>query len=186
MKRVLFGFVIGFALLGAVPAADDAPPTRWDGSRDGLNFRLVARTPAQMAAFYEGRGVVRRAIDEIRKACFIGGIVINGTGDIVWLDLSLWRFIDPESRPIERYVRDYWHKTWVRLDVPLANRSVFNWTQLPERRDLHPAESVGGNVSLAPRAGRFALEARFPRGAARDQGEIVVRIDDLHCPKDAK
>jgi len=186
MKRALFASVLGTSLLVGVATAEQAPPTRWDGSRDGLNFRLVARTPAQMAAFYEGRGVVRRAIDEIRKVCFIGAVVINRTEDIVWLDLSEWRFIDRDGRPIERYVRDYWHKTWARLDVPLANRSVFNWTQLPERRDLHPAESVGGNVSLAPRAGRFALEARFPRGAARDQGEVVVRIDDLHCPKDAK
>lgn len=184
MTRTLALGVAVLVLTGIAWAEETVTPTRWEGSREGLSFRFMARTPAQMAAFYEGRGVVRQAIDEIRKACFIGGVLVNKTQDIVWLDLSMWRFVDRDGKPINRYVRDSWHKIWARLDVPLANQSVFDWTQLPESRDLHPAESVGGNISLQPPAGSFALEAHFPLGAARDKGEIVVRISDLNCPRE--
>jgi len=184
MKQALFAGMLAVGVAFSAAAEETSPPTRWDGSREGLTFRLSARTPAQMAAFYEGRGVTPGAIAEIRKACFLGGVVVNRTQDVVWLDLGLWRFFDRDGKTIQRHARDFWNQTWARLDVPLANRSVFGWTQLPERRDLRPAESVGGNVSLVQPPGSFTLEARFPRGAKRDKGEFVVRVDDLRCPRE--
>ena len=181
--------VAGAVLLSIASGAVGAQSndlTRWDASRDALTFRLSARTPSQMAAFYEGRGVVRRAIDQIRAACFLGGVIVNRTPDVLWIDLEQWRFLDRAGQSIRRYKREYWTDVWKRLDVPLANRSVFNWTQLPEQRDLRPAESVGGNLSLVPPKGSFVLEAHFPQGAARDKGEMVVRVENLHCPRDSE
>jgi len=186
MIRLCIAGVLALSFAGVAGAVESDGPTRWDASRNDLSFRLSARTPSQMAAFYEGRGVVRRAIDQIRIACFLGGVIVNRTQDVLWLDLDQWRFLDRAGQAIQRHKREYWTETWKRLDVPLANRSVFNWTQLPEQRDLRPAESVGGNLSLVPPKGSFVLEAHFPKGAARDQGEIVVRVENLQCPKDGK
>ena len=163
------------------PAAEVDRSYRYEDANIAL--RMIPRTPDQMAAFYEARGFPTQAITEIRKACFITVGITNRRRDILWLELANWRIADETGKPVQRLHRDYWNALWKRLDLPLANRATFGWTQLPESRDLHPDEPAGGNLGVLPPSGRFMLEARFRTGADGRGEPLTVRIFDIECPQ---
>ncbi len=181
MKRSL-SFALFSATLMIVPAA-----TADTGKDSGIELHASARSPDQIAAFYEARGFPRNAIEALTQTCFVTVGFHNRSGDVVWLELSRWRFVDEHGREVKRRDRAYWNALWEKLGVPMANRATFGWTQLPEVRDLRPSEPVGGNVALLPPSGHFRLEARFATGARKQGKDIVVILDDLSCPgRDAK
>ncbi len=152
--------------------------------QDGLVLRLRARAPEGMVAFYLGRGFPEAAVGEVRRACFISFYVRNERPDKIWFDLSRWSFTDRNGRPVPRLTRAHWERRWEQLKVPLRSRATFGWTLVPEVRDLHPSEPVGGNVTLTPVAGPIRVVAEFPTGENREGPVIRVQFDDQTCPRD--
>ncbi|OGI42259.1 MAG: hypothetical protein A2150_06475 [Candidatus Muproteobacteria bacterium RBG_16_64_11] len=175
---------LALAATGA-EAADDitAPDGRREYRGQGLVMSVTARTPAQQFAFYSARGFPEDAVRRIAQRCFLTVGIRNGRSDIVWLELDEWRFIDDQNREHKSTRRDEWNALWRRINLPPAYRATFGWTQLPERRDLHPGESAGGNVTLAPPPAVFALEARFRTGGDGHGSLLQVRFDNLSCPR---
>lgn len=175
LRRVL---VLGLFLLFASQSAQAA---RERLAAKGLEFSISVRQPEQLAAFYSARGFPQSAIDRITATCFLTVGIRNGSGDVAWLELGNWAFTDEAGRPVARITREEWESAWQRLDVPLASRATFGWTQLPERRDLQPDETIGGNVAVQAPSGAFALVARFRTGRAGTGKPIEVRADHLNC-----
>ena len=147
-----------------------------------VKFGLFPRTPSQMAGFYEGRGFPKQAIDETTRHCFITVGMRNISTQMIWLELSQWRFYN-EKGDLQRVDRNQWQQTWQQLQVPLASQATFNWTLLPEARDLHPDEPVGGNITLQPVDAPFTIEARFATGEDKQGKPLVIKIDNVRCLK---
>jgi hypothetical protein len=149
--------------------------------REGVELRVSPRTPEQITAFYSARGFPPEAVQIIARACFLGVGIHDQRPDTLGLELSNWRFTDAAGHEVRRITRPEWDARWQALDVPLAARSTFGWTQLPESRDLQPGEPVGGNVAVEPPAGEFSLSARFRTGS----GEVLeITVPGLRCPRD--
>lgn len=147
-----------------------------------IQFRMIARTPDQMAAFYIGRGFPSAAVEATREACIITVGMRNLTQDILWLNLNEWEFISGKDR-IERINRAQWQETWHRLALPKSLQSTFSWTMLPEQRDLHYDEPVGGNMTLRIPESKFSLVAKFKTGKKQDGPVKTLRIDQIQCEK---
>ena len=188
--------------LAAVTASDmsnQAPPASASGAAgsdkpaDGrvefenalIKMFIIPRTREQMKAFYEGRGFPKTAIAGIAEACFMTVVIYNKTGDVLWLELENWSF-DSESSSaadVARLGRSYWLQRWEELSVPMANRSTFGWTLLPETRDLRADESVGGNITMRYSEQPFTITAQFFRGEDKKQGPLSVQLKHLQCVK---
>lgn len=150
-----------------------------------VKFGLYPRTPEQMAAFYEGRGFPRQAIEATTQHCFITVGMRNISKTKIWLDLARWRIYDKQG-DIARTSRDQWKQKWQQLNVSLANQATFNWTLLPETRDLHPDEPVGGNITLQPTDHPFTIEAVFATGEDQQGKPLVIKIDNVRCLKNGE
>ena len=149
---------------------------------DQLLVVLIPHTREQMTAFYEARGFPRDAIDRIRKTCFVTVHVRNKSRSVIWLEQKNWR-TSSNNKPLPRLGRDHWDGQWSDIDLPLASRSTFGWTQLPLVRDLQPDEPVGGNVVFPGTTESFDLEARFYVGKDKRGGMLVTRFENIQCPK---
>lgn len=146
-------------------------------------MRMIPRTPNQMAAFYEARGFPKFALDAIRKTCFITVGIRNKGEDILWLDLTNWRFRSVDGE-IHRLDRHYWKQEWIRLGLSQAHQSTFRWTLIPEQLDYRPQEREGGNIVL-PRTGKpFTLEAEFRSGKDKRGSLIKLKFENLQCAED--
>ena len=150
---------------------------------DQVRLRIAARTPQQMAAFYEARGFPAEMIKTIGQACFFTVGIKNKTSDILWHDLAGWKFT-AAGKPIERFDRAYWQKQWQQLKIPLASQSTFRWTLMPERLDFRPQEHEGGNITLPRGPFIYSIEANFQTGANKSGPEIRVRLEDIRCAED--
>ncbi len=180
MSRLWFAALCVAGVLPAASGAQSGPDGRYEGQ--GIVMSVSARTPEQISAFYEARGFPRAAIEALQGTCFVTVGIQNRREDIVWLEPARWQFLDAAGQAIERLPRAHWERRFKKLGVSPANRATFGWTQLPESRDLRPAEPVGGNVTLPPVRGTFTLVARFATGADRRGPEITARFDKLTCP----
>lgn len=184
LKPVLIAFIVIVSLLSTIAnAAEWNPPHKF--KNDNIRIGVYPRTPSQMAAFYEGRGFPKPAIEETTKYCFITIGMRNTGKQKIWLDLKHWRFYN-ENGEIKRKNRKQWKDTWNVMKVPLSKQSTFNWTTLPEARDLHVDEPVGGNVTLAPTYTPFTIEAKFPTGENKEGKPLVVKIENIRCLKDGE
>jgi len=173
----------GLLLPGLVVAAEWNPPHKY--KTDDVRIGVNPRTPAQMAAFYEGRGFPDSAIEETTKYCFIT-IGIRNTGkQKIWLDLADWRFYN-EQGEIDRKDKQRWKETWDTLKVPLSSQATFNWTTLPEKRDLHRDEPVGGNITLTPTYTPFTIEAKFATGENKEGKPLIIKIENIRCLKNGE
>jgi len=145
-----------------------------------LDFRMVVRTRAQMAAFYEGRGFSGKMIRALDHACFFTVIVKNKSRDIVWLEPAKWHMDLANGNKAKVLGQDYWRKRWQALDVKMSSRSTFGWTLLPDSRDLRPDEGVGGNLVLQESDQAFKFTPVFRLGAA---GKTSLALDPItvHC-----
>lgn len=159
------------------------PPHKF--KNDDIRMGVYPRTPSQMAAFYEGRGFPKEAIAATTKYCFITIGMRNTGKQKIWLDLAHWRFYD-EKGEITRKGREQWKQTWETLQVPLSNQATFNWTTLPESRDLHRDEPVGGNVTLEPTYTPFTIEAKFATGEDKKGNPLVIEIKNIRCLKNGE
>lgn len=168
----------------ALAWAQDAPPDaelRWRYEGPRLQVTVTARTPDQVAAFYEARKFPRPMIDLLRGQCFLTVGIHNRGREVAWLELDRWRFEGEASGEIRRRDRDWLAARLDDLEAPRPSRATLRWTLLPERLDFRPDEAEGGNVLLPPQTGPFALQAPFALGADRRAGEIVVRLENLRC-----
>ncbi len=168
----------------SVVAADAGPAPRRDfrTTVDGIEFSVSVRTPEQLTAFYSGRRFPDAAVQRLARACFLTVGIRNTRPEVAWLDLAAWRFVGADGSAMRRLERGYWNRVWQGTQLPAASRATFGWTLLPEVRDLQPGEPVGGNITLAPSAATFSLEASFVTGAQR-QGQVVrIRVPGLVCP----
>lgn len=167
------------ALLFTAPlnAAENTTKTYED---EDFYLRFVFRTPEQTAAFYEGRGFPKVAINRIVQSCYVTVILKSRTDDIIWLELDNWEF-KTNNKKIQRYQRAYWEKQWQEVNLKQAFRSTFGWTLLPEVRELQPAESVSGNITLTAQTEPFSLSMRFARGKNKKGKMKTLRLNDLYC-----
>ena len=185
LLALLFLIMIFLAILASssVSAAEWNPPYKF--KNDLIRLGVYPRTPAQMAGFYEGRGFPKNAINETTQYCIVTIGMRNTGKQKIWLDLANWRFYNKDGE-IKRKNRKSWKKTWDSLKVPLANQATFTWTSLPEARDLHQDEPVGGNVTLTPTYTPFTIEAKFATGEDKQGKPLVVKIENVRCLKNGE
>lgn len=169
-------------LLVASNTAMSAAPQPIIINKKGLEIRVRPHTPPQMAAFYEARGFPVSAIPELEKACFMTVGVVNNRKDIVWLEPAAWVMKDARGRKVHLFSLKHWKALWRRHRVSAAAETAFRWTQLPQERDLHPQEPVGGNISFTPTVGPYSLTTRFRLGPRKTAGPLEITISGLPCP----
>jgi len=150
---------------------------------DDMLMVLIPRTPEQMVAFYEARGFSKAALELISNACFVTVHIENKSERVIWLETANWH-ISSNNLALKRLGKDYWDTRWDEINLPLANRATFEWTQLPVSRDLQPDEPVGGNVVLDGKIRKFNLEARFLTGRDKRGDMLEVRFQDIECPEE--
>lgn len=171
------------AMLIFLPVANSAetkPNSHRIEDKD-ITVVIGSRTPEQLAAFYSGRGFNQASIDEIKKTCFVFGMMDNKTYDTLWLSLDDWKFYTANRKPLKRFKRDDWKKIWQQTGLSLAHQSTFGWTQLPENRDLRMHEHVGGNVAVEWHDAPFTLEATFRTGADKSGEPRTITVENLTC-----
>jgi hypothetical protein len=181
MKR-LFYLVLGLGLLllfGASHAIEHKTDNPQIENKQ-LKFRLTPRTREQTAAFYEGRGFPKSAINQIADTCFFTVIIRNKSDKVLWLELKNWRFYS-NNQPVVRLDRKYWEQQWQKINLPQSYRSTFGWTLLPDVRDLQPNEPVGGNIVLPRTREPFTIEALFKTGTNKRGNDIVLRFTNIQC-----
>ena len=150
---------------------------------DDMLMVLMPHTPEQIAAFYEARDFPGEALELISKACFITVHIENKSNRVIWLETADWR-LSSNKQTLRRLGKDHWDARWDEINLPLANRSTFGWTQLPVQRDLQPDEPVGGNIVLNGDIRKFNIEARFLTGKHKRGGMLEIRFQDIDCPKE--
>lgn len=158
-----------------------AAEARVEGENDGLRYAVDPRTPEQIAAFYEARGFPPPAVDILSRACFLTVTLVNQRRDRVWLELDRWVAREGSGGAVPRITRADWDARWEGIALPVGQRSTFGWTLLPEVRDLHPTEPVGGNITLEPTGDTFTLAARLRTGAHKEGPQLVLEIPGLRC-----
>ena len=178
----LAGILLALLVCARASAIDQSYPGPYI-ENDQLLIILIPRTPEQMAAFYEARGFPRDAIDLIRDTCFVTVHIENKSRTTIWLEQKNFR-ITSNNKPLPRLDTDYWNRQWNEINLPLADRSTFGWTQLPLVRDLQPDEPVGGNIVFPGTTESFDLEANFYVGQNKRSGMLVTRFENIQCPKD--
>ena len=174
---ILILLITGFSTGGFA-----AVPTPAGFENDLFRLRLTPRTPNQIAAFYTGRGFPQFAIDEVRKLCFITVGLRNKSDDLIWLDLSKWRFTTSEGE-LKRYLRPALKQRWQELGLEKRFQSTFRWTLMPEQLDFHPYEGEGGNLILPRTDKAITLEASFTAG--KDKSRVFkIKIENIMCAND--
>jgi len=148
-----------------------------------LLIRTVIRSPEQLDAFYSGRGFPRKAIDEIKKTCFVTMLIKNKQYEALWLILDDWEFYDMQGKRINRISRQQWTRVWDSIALKPAFQSTFGWTQLPESRDLRKQEHAGGNVTIPWHNKPFKLIARFKTRLDKSGETRKVVLENLQCKK---
>lgn len=167
---------LSLALLLFVALSAQAAESRID--RDGMVFSIGMRNTEGVTAFYAARGFPQAMLDAIAQTCLVGVGIRNERKDTLWLELANWRFTDSTGREVKRITRPEWDARWERMNATHAARATFDWTQLPESRDLQPGEPVGGNVAIMAPDGEFKLNARFRTG----NGEAIqITVPGLRC-----
>lgn len=161
----------------ALPAQASDPMHYEDQS---LSIRLLARTPEQLSAFYQGRQFPPGAIEALREACFITPLISNKSTQILWLELDNWRF-SAGTQTIARITREDWQKKWKSIALAQAQQATFGWTLLPETRNLFPDEHVGGAITLPRQAHPVTLVARFHTNQDKQGPLKSVTFNNINC-----
>lgn len=154
--------------------------TRASFDNPQLTVRLTARTPQQMAAFYEARGFGKEMLEIIKQQCFITIFIKNKSSNVVWHELAQWKFHNRDGE-IQRLDRHYWKQRWQTMQIPLAHQSIFRWTMLPESLDFQPAEREGGNIILPRTAKPFSVTATFSTMPDKYGPAIHMNLNNFEC-----
>jgi len=150
-----------------------------------LKIGFIARTPNQMASFYEARGFPKAMRDVLKKQCFITVGIKNNSHTKIWLDLADWKF-SADGKPLKREHRNYWKKRWQAMGMPLNKQSTFRWTLIPETLDYLPGEHEGGNIVLPFTNKPISLTATFATGENKQGKTLTITTDKLFCAEDAR
>ena len=146
-KLCLYSLVCSLLTFAASLHAETKKPDGYQFETKDFRLRLNPRTPNQIAAFYEGRGFPKAAIDELRNVCFVTILLKNKGEEIVWFDLSNWQITNAKG-PVKRYLRAEWKQRWQAMDLAKRFQSTFRWTLMPEQLDFRAYEGEGGNITL--------------------------------------
>lgn len=177
-----FTTITGLALwcnLLSVPTAGAAERDVYQNN--GITFSISVRTPDQIRAFYTGRGFPEPAIRELESRCLLTVGIQNNRQDIAWLEPSNWQLITEHGAKVARVSRDELAARWEALHIPLASRATFDWTQLPESRDLYPGETAGGNIVVVPPGEPFTVTVRFATGTDKQGSPVTLQSSPLTC-----
>jgi len=148
---------------------------------DGVYLKATVRTPVQIAAFYEARGFPGNALAVLENYCFVTVVVRNRSNRVVWLEPARWSIQAGEGREISLRTLEEWSREWKSIGLPAAQQSAFQWTQLPQARDLQPNEPVGGNIAFPRFSGDFSLKMEFATGPGRDGSPIQAVFTGMDC-----
>ena len=148
-----------------------------------FRINLSPRTPNQIAAFYTGRGFPQSAIDEVQKWCFITIGLRNKSKELVWLDLSNWRFTTSDGE-LKRYLRTDIRQRWQELSLEKRFQSTFRWTLMPEKLDFRPFEGEGGNIILARTDKPITINATIAVGETKSK-VYDVKLEHITCASDS-
>jgi hypothetical protein len=182
--KILFG-LLALAVAGTGLSAD-APATRIKFENQQFRISMSARTPQQMAAFYEARGFTKPMIHEIRQHCFITTYIRNKSRHVLWADLKTWKFYH-NGKQLTRLDREHWKQVWADMDAHMPSRSTFRWTLIPERLDYRPNEAEGGNIVLPRVTGPIQVRAHLVLIDGQKKGtDIDVELPPIHCAEDPK
>jgi len=147
-----------------------------------IRVRVTPRSPQQMAAFYEGRGFSKKMVNALIQPCFFTVGIHNKTSDILWHDLSKWKFAN-NSGDIKHLDRAYWKDKWKKMQIPLAHQSTFRWTLLPESLDFRSNEHEGGNIILPYSTNKFTLQVAFKTKKDKSGKLIPIKIENIQCQR---
>ncbi len=170
-------------LLMARPVLAISEADSWVVENRYIKLEMIARTPEQMAAFYEARGFPKTAIRELSQMCFITVGLTNKSRDVIWMKLANWKFISKQG-PLKRFHRNELKARWRQIGLAQQYQSTFRWTLIPEVLDYRPDEREGGNIVLQRTGEPFSLQAQFVVGAEQQGETIAVQIDDVRCAED--
>ncbi len=170
-----------FFITGPVRAVPESG--KWVVENKQIKLEMIARTPEQMAAFYEARGFPRKVLDEVKKMCFITVGVTNKSRDIIWMRLANWTFSLPQGS-LKRFHRNELKARWQQFGLAQRHQSTFRWTLIPEVLDYRPEEHEGGNIVLPRTGSSFSLRAEFVMGANEQGKHISIQLNDLRCTED--
>jgi len=178
----LCGILLGTLLATSAFGIDQPYPGPFVENDDMLMV-LMPHTPEQIAAFYEARGFPEKALELISSACFVTVHIENKSQRVIWLETANWR-LSSNNQAVQHLDKDHWNTRWDEINLPLANRATFGWTQLPVQRNLQPDEPVGGNIVLRGDIRKFNLKAQFLTGKHKRGGILEIRFQDINCPKE--
>ncbi len=177
--RIKTGYIVpAFLLIASIQMVHAVTVTTPE-----LEIKFKARTPNQMASFYEARGFPKAMRDILKQQCFITVGILNKSQTKIWLNLSSWQF-SIAGKPLKREHRDYWKKRWQDMGVPLNKQSTFRWTLIPETLDYLPGEHEGGNIVLPFTDRTISLTATFATGENKQGKRLTVTTDKLFCAED--
>lgn len=163
-------------------AASPKKPARPGFENELFRIRVITRTPNQITAFYTGRGFPQKALDELRKVCFITIGMGNKGKQRVGLDLNQWS-LETSDGQIKRILRPDWRKRWAKIGLEKRFQSTFRWTLMPEKLDFFPYEGEGGNLTIPYTDKPITLKAKVPVGD--DDKQIYdVEINNIRCELD--
>lgn len=174
----LWALIGGSVLSSNIFGADKISPPGFEN--DLIRLRLMPRSPEQMAGFFEARGFPIAMANNLSNYCFFTVVIKNKSNDVLWLDLSEWKFLSGQQR-LHRFPRSHWLTLWKKMDVPQASQATFRWTLLPEELDFRPDEGEGGNIILEKTDKPFLLQARFAQGKNKNAGMVTATINHLRC-----
>jgi len=174
-------YVASLLMAGSAFAQSEA--TSWVVENKHIKLEMIARTPEQMAAFYEARGFPKTAIQELKQLCFITTGVTNKSHEIIWMKLANWQFTTKQGS-LKRFHRNELKARLQKTDLAQQYLSTFRWTLIPETLDYRPEEREGGNIVLPATAEVFSLHAEFVMGAEKTGKHISIQLNNLRCAKD--
>ena len=105
LRNIIFSLLTILLSLTSQPGSYAAIPPQYDSPE--LALGLMPRTPQQIAAFYEARGFSEQMIQKLKQQCFITVWIHNKSSQVIWLDLSRWRFNNADG-VVARRDRHYW------------------------------------------------------------------------------
>jgi len=155
---------------------------RYQFTNKEIRVGVTPRSPQQMSAFYEGRGFSKEMINDLIQPCFFTVGIHNKTNDILWHDLSTWKFTNSNGE-IKHLDRAYWKKKWAKMQIPLAHQSTFRWTLLPENLDFRSNEHEGGNIILPYSTKKFTLQVAFKTKKDKLGKLIPIKIENIQCQR---
>ena len=187
--QYLYILVLSMGLSASVFASDPAlESVTAKGNRyENKLFRIryIARTPNQIAAFYEARGFPDFAINEVRKVCFITFGVGNKSDQKLYHDLNQWQFTNADG-PVKRVLRPDWKARWKELGLEKRFQSTFRWTLMPEKLDFYPQEGEGGNLIFLRTGKPLTITAHIRIGEGDKTSLHQVTFKNIQCTTDAE